>query len=137
MNAPPAVPTGNTYDKYATKNPIERRLVANFLARLDDMLPARVPARILEVVIGEGDVAARVTERFPDASFVGIDLPGPARAGDLEHGVEHEGHRRQLGRRIGMRERPANRAAVADLEVPDVWDRASKERHVVKEPTPV
>ena len=75
MNAPEAVPTGNTYDKYATKNPIERRLVANFLARLDDMLPARTPARILEVGIGEGDVAARVTERFPEASFVGIDLP--------------------------------------------------------------
>jgi ubiquinone/menaquinone biosynthesis C-methylase UbiE len=75
------VPTGNTYDKYASTNPIERRLVGNFLGRLDAALPAIDPARILEVGIGEGAVAARVIDRFPTSTFVGIDLPDPELAG--------------------------------------------------------
>jgi ubiquinone/menaquinone biosynthesis C-methylase UbiE len=69
-----SVPTGNTYDKYATTNPIERRLVSGFLSRLDRALEKAAPTCILEVGIGEGEVAARVLERFPDASLVGLDL---------------------------------------------------------------
>lgn len=72
-----AVPTGNVYDKYATANPIERRLMATFLDRLQQSLPAKAPSRILEVGIGEGQVAARVAHRFPGALVVGLDLPDP------------------------------------------------------------
>ena len=43
----------------------------------------------------------------------------PLGAGDLELGVERERDRRQLRRRIGVRDRAADRAPVADLEVPD------------------
>ncbi len=75
MTADPSVPTGNTYDKYASSNPIERRLMGAFLARLDDALPASSPRRILEVGVGEGEVADRVARRFPDAFVTGIDLP--------------------------------------------------------------
>jgi ubiquinone/menaquinone biosynthesis C-methylase UbiE len=71
------VPTGNTYDKYGSSNPIERRLMATFLARLDDALPATAPRRILEVGVGEGEVADRVAQRYPDAFVTGIDLPDP------------------------------------------------------------
>ncbi len=74
------VPTGNTYDKYASQNPVERRLMDGFFAALDASLPARAPDRILEVGVGEGEVAARVAERWPEASMSGVDLPDPALA---------------------------------------------------------
>ena len=75
MSAPTAVPTGNTYDKYTSGNPVERRLMATFMERLDASLPAVAPATILEVGVGEGEVADRVAQRFPDAFVTGIDLP--------------------------------------------------------------
>jgi 2-polyprenyl-3-methyl-5-hydroxy-6-metoxy-1,4-benzoquinol methylase len=75
VSAPAAVPTGNTYDKYASGNPIERRLMATFMGRLDSSLPAVAPATILEVGVGEGEVADRIAKRFPDAFVTGIDLP--------------------------------------------------------------
>lgn len=72
-----AVPTGNTYDKYASSNPIERRMMENFLHDLDRSLPTLPPATVLEVGIGEGEIAARITTRFPTASVTGLDLPDP------------------------------------------------------------
>lgn len=69
------VPTGNTYDKYATRNPIEKRLMDGFFDALLASLPLRTPRRILEVGLGEGEVAERVRERFPSSAFTGIDLP--------------------------------------------------------------
>jgi ubiquinone/menaquinone biosynthesis C-methylase UbiE len=75
VSAAHPVPTGNTYDKYASSNPIERRLMATFLARLDEALPETPPRCILEVGVGEGEVADRVAQRFPDAVVAGIDLP--------------------------------------------------------------
>jgi SAM-dependent methyltransferase len=70
-----AVLTGNTYDKYATKNPIERRLMANFMVKLDSLLPVGDLGRVLEVGTGEGHVAAHIRGRYPAASVLGIDLP--------------------------------------------------------------
>jgi SAM-dependent methyltransferase len=76
--APPTeVPTGNTYDKYASTNPIERRLMARFFAALDGCLPRAAPTSILEVGVGEGEVAARVRHRYPGARLVAVDLPDP------------------------------------------------------------
>ncbi len=75
MTAPTAVPTGNTYDKYTSGNPVERRLMATFLARLDASLPGVAPATILEVGVGEGEIADRVAQRYPEAFVTGIDLP--------------------------------------------------------------
>ena len=77
MTATVDVPTGNTYDKYASSNPIERRLMAGFMGSLDDLLPATPPATVLEVGLGEGEVSARVRRRYPEARMVGIDLPDP------------------------------------------------------------
>lgn len=71
------VPIGNTYDKYASQNPVERRLMASFFARLDAALPTDAPRSILEVGVGEGEVADRVRTHYPAARFVGIDLPDP------------------------------------------------------------
>ena len=75
------VPIGNTYDKYTSSNPVERRLMAGFFEALDQALPARPPRSILEVGVGEAEVARRVRDRFPDARFVGIDLPDEELAG--------------------------------------------------------
>ncbi|CAB4586137.1 MAG: methyltransferase domain-containing protein [Actinobacteria bacterium] len=75
-----ATPTGNTYDKYATTNPIERRMMDGFMASLDRMLDPVRPRRILEIGVGEGHVMHRVRERFPDATLVGLDLPDAALA---------------------------------------------------------
>jgi SAM-dependent methyltransferase len=76
------VPTGNTYDKYATTNPLERRMMQGFMAALDAMLEGLAPRRILEIGVGEGHVTERVRERFPDATIVGVDLPDDELAGD-------------------------------------------------------
>jgi len=53
------VPTGNTYDKYASSNPVERRLMRGFLDALDGTLPESPPATVLEVGMGEGEVSVR------------------------------------------------------------------------------
>lgn len=70
-----AIPTGNVYEKYETKNRIERAIVSRFLRRLDGSLPAEIPETILEVGAGEGEIALRVRRRFPEARVVAIDLP--------------------------------------------------------------
>jgi ubiquinone/menaquinone biosynthesis C-methylase UbiE len=75
-----AVPIGNHYDKYATKNPIARRLMEGFMRAFDDALPNAVPSTVLEIGVGEGEIADRVHARYPDATVVGLDLPDPALA---------------------------------------------------------
>jgi SAM-dependent methyltransferase len=73
----PAVPTGNAYDKYASRNPIERRLMGAFLARVDATLPADAPRRVLEVGVGEGEIADRIRARYPGVTITVLDLPDP------------------------------------------------------------
>lgn len=74
-------PTGNTYDKYGSTNPIEQKLMAGFMGSLESMLDGLAPARILEIGVGEGHVMTRVRDRFPLATLVGLDLPDPGLAG--------------------------------------------------------
>jgi SAM-dependent methyltransferase len=82
------VPTGNTYAKYTTRNPIERRLVAGFFAALDGSLPDQPPDTVLEVGVGEGEVSARLRAQYAAATIVGADLPDPARPADWrERGI--------------------------------------------------
>lgn len=82
MSAPapsaPANVAGNTYDKYASKNPIERRMMAGFFTALDTMLDGLSPSLIVEVGAGEGHVTGRLAERFPSADVVGLDLQDDA-----------------------------------------------------------
>ncbi len=77
MTAPVRVPTGNTYDKYESQHPLERRLVSRFLLRLERILPSRPPQRVLEVGAGEGVIAERVGQHFSGSAVVGIDLCDP------------------------------------------------------------
>jgi SAM-dependent methyltransferase len=73
-----SVPVGNTYDKYASTNPIEQRMMRGFMATLDTMLDGLAPTRVLEIGVGEGHVMKRVRERFPGVPLVGLDLPDEA-----------------------------------------------------------
>jgi ubiquinone/menaquinone biosynthesis C-methylase UbiE len=82
------IPTGNTYDKYASRNPIERRLMAGFFSALDGSLPDCPPETVLEVGVGEGEVSVRLRAHYADAAIVGADLPDPARRTDWrERGI--------------------------------------------------
>jgi len=67
--------SGNTYDKYAAKNPIERKMMEGFFAALDRMLEGLRPDVVVEIGAGEGRITERLVERFPDATVVGLDLP--------------------------------------------------------------
>jgi len=75
---------GNVYDKYASSNPIERRLVAGFLAAFDRLV-ARSGARVAhEVGCGEGELARRLARaglevRGSDA-FAGVIATARERA---------------------------------------------------------
>lgn len=73
---------GNTYDKYGSTNPIERRMMDGFFGALDAALDGLAPSLVVEVGAGEGHVTGRLVERFPDAAVIGLDLPDAELAGD-------------------------------------------------------
>jgi SAM-dependent methyltransferase len=66
---------GNHYDKYASTNPVEQRMMRGFLGALDAALDGLHPRVVVEVGAGEGRITARLRERFPDATVLGLDLP--------------------------------------------------------------
>jgi 2-polyprenyl-3-methyl-5-hydroxy-6-metoxy-1,4-benzoquinol methylase len=72
-----AVPTGNTFDKYGSRNPVVRRLMAGFEAALDELWAAAAPSSVLDVGCGEGVLTQRFAERLVDGRVVGIDLDDP------------------------------------------------------------
>ena len=76
MNAvQPGNVSGNTYDKYASKNPIEKRMMEGFFTALDRMLDGLQPEVVVEIGAGEGRITERLVARFPSATVVGLDLP--------------------------------------------------------------
>lgn len=77
-DGPGAVPTGNTYDKYGSTNPVVRRLMDGFEAELDRLFALAAPDSVLDVGCGEGVLTARWAERLgAGRKVVGIDLPDP------------------------------------------------------------
>lgn len=73
---------GNTYDKYASTNPIEKRMMQGFFDALDSMLDGLTPSLVVEVGAGEGRITSRLVDRFPDAEVIGLDLPDGELAGE-------------------------------------------------------
>ena len=73
---------GNNYDKYASTNPVEQRMMRGFFGALDEMLMGLSPRVVVEVGAGEGRVTERLVERFPDATVIGLDLLDEDLAGD-------------------------------------------------------
>jgi SAM-dependent methyltransferase len=71
-----AVPTGNTYDKYGSTNPVVRRLMRGFERDMRALLAVARPASILDVGCGEG-VLTEQWARAIEGRVVGIDLDDP------------------------------------------------------------
>jgi SAM-dependent methyltransferase len=72
-----AVPTGNTYDKYGSENPVVKKLMAGFHASLDELWDIAKPRSVLDVGCGEGVLTSEWAERLADGRIVGIDLDDP------------------------------------------------------------
>src|SRR5438309_2564129 len=75
-----AVPTGNTFDKYGSSNPVVRRLMAGFARDLGELFTRAAPESVLDVGCGEGVL----TEQWAGTAgrVVGIDLDDPKLAAE-------------------------------------------------------
>ena len=90
------VPTGNTYDKYRSTNPVVRRLMAGFESTLEELRHKASPESILDVGCGEGVLTEQWADKLGGGRIVGIDLDDPKlkaewekrQRGNLEYRVE-------------------------------------------------
>ena len=73
-----AVPTGNTYDKYGSTNPVVRRLMAGFERTLEELFTKADPQSLLDVGCGEAVLTYKWAQRLRDGRIVGVDLEDPA-----------------------------------------------------------
>jgi SAM-dependent methyltransferase len=71
------IPTGNTFDKYGSRNPVVRRLMSGFHGTLDELWSRAAPSSVLDVGCGEGVLTVQWAERLGDGRVVGIDLDDP------------------------------------------------------------
>lgn len=71
------VPTGNTYDKYGSTNPVVRRLMEGFESTLDELWVKASPSSILDVGCGEGVLTEQWADKLGSGRIVGIDLDDP------------------------------------------------------------
>jgi hypothetical protein len=71
------VPTGNTFDKYGSSNPVVKRLMGGFHSTLDELWQQAAPSSVLDVGCGEGVLTVEWAERLGDRRIVGIDLEDP------------------------------------------------------------
>jgi 2-polyprenyl-3-methyl-5-hydroxy-6-metoxy-1,4-benzoquinol methylase len=72
-----SVPTGNTFDKYGSTNPVVRRLMSGFERRLDLLFASAAPQSVLDVGCGEGVLTYRWAQQLGEKPIVGIDLADP------------------------------------------------------------
>jgi SAM-dependent methyltransferase len=68
------VPTGNTFDKYGSTNPVVRRLMAGFERSLSELFEQAAPRSVLDVGCGEGVLTHRWAEQLGERRVVGADL---------------------------------------------------------------
>jgi 2-polyprenyl-3-methyl-5-hydroxy-6-metoxy-1,4-benzoquinol methylase len=79
-----AVPTGNTFDKYGSTNPVVRRLMGGFERTLDELWAQADPRSVLDVGCGEGVLTHEWAQRLGERPIVGIDLDDPKLAAEWE-----------------------------------------------------
>ncbi|HEV7774679.1 MAG TPA: class I SAM-dependent methyltransferase [Conexibacter sp.] len=68
------VPTGNTYDKYGSTNPVVRRLMHGFESTLAELFAQASPESVLDVGCGEGVLTHQWAQQLGERRIVGIDL---------------------------------------------------------------
>ncbi len=73
-SAAEAVPTGNTFDKYGSTNPVVRRLMAGFEGTLAQLFALAAPQSVLDVGCGEGVLTHQWAQQLGEKRIVGIDL---------------------------------------------------------------
>jgi 2-polyprenyl-3-methyl-5-hydroxy-6-metoxy-1,4-benzoquinol methylase len=71
------VPTGNTFDKYGSQNPVVKRLMTGFHSTLDELWAKAAPGSVLDVGCGEGVLTHKWAQRLRDGRIVGVDLEDP------------------------------------------------------------
>ena len=83
-------PAGNYYDKYNTRNPIARRLMAGFLGAFDALAQQAAVGAALEVGCGEGELSLRLARRGLSVSAYDIsaDIVEEARRRAAQAGVD-------------------------------------------------
>ena len=84
-----AVPTGNTFDKYGSGNPVVKRLMHRFHSDLDALWAQAQPRSVLDVGCGEGVLTHEWAEKLGDSRIVGIDLDDPKLAAEWETRARH------------------------------------------------
>ncbi len=82
-----AVPTGNTYDKYGTSNPLARLMMRGFQSTLAELLADADPGSILDIGCGEGILTHRWAGERPQARIAGLDLADPKLAAEWDKRV--------------------------------------------------
>ncbi|MGI8713864.1 MAG: class I SAM-dependent methyltransferase [Solirubrobacteraceae bacterium] len=70
-----SIPTGNTFDKYGSTNPVVRRLMAGFERDVDELFGQAAPSSVLDVGCGEGVLTEQWARRT--GRIVGVDLDDP------------------------------------------------------------
>jgi ubiquinone/menaquinone biosynthesis C-methylase UbiE len=73
-SATEAVPTGNTFDKYGSTNPVVRRLMSGFERTLAELFAQAAPESVLDVGCGEGVLTHQWAQQLGERRIVGIDL---------------------------------------------------------------
>ncbi len=71
---PVAVPTGNTFDKYGSTNPVVRRLMSGFEGTLARLFTRAAPESVLDVGCGEGVLTYQWAQALGDRPVLGVDL---------------------------------------------------------------
>jgi ubiquinone/menaquinone biosynthesis C-methylase UbiE len=80
---------GNFYDKYGSKNPVERSLMGGFLRAVLGFYGRVSPATVLEVGCGEGRLAQHLVTRGPrPMRFMACDVELTAARRDLDGLIE-------------------------------------------------
>jgi len=76
------IPTGNTFDKYGSTNPVVKRLMAGFEGTLEQLFTQAAPTSILDIGCGEAVLTAQWAQRLGDGRVVGVDLDDPKLAAE-------------------------------------------------------
>lgn len=73
-----STPTGNTFDKYGSTNPVVRWMMRGFKKSVWELLDQASPQNVLDVGCGEGIMAEAIVKRYPQVNVTGIDLEDDA-----------------------------------------------------------